>query len=199
MKKSESQTYTAFQGQRILAHGDLEFVVLAARKVFQKQKDSAKDMVLIFSDLTGKQVDFDLSRSEKETRQLLQIYLAPPPTASTGPGRPKLGVVAREVSLLPRHWEWLLAQPSGASATLRKLIDEARKPAADVTDKVRIQQAQECTYKFMTSIAGDLPDYEEAIRALYARDQKKFRSFLKDWPPDIKEHCERLAVPAFQK
>ncbi|MFY0534142.1 DUF2239 family protein [Nannocystis pusilla] len=46
------------------------------------------------------------------------------PPARTGPGRPKLGVVSREVSLLPRHWEWLERQPSGSR---RRCADSSRR------------------------------------------------------------------------
>src|SRR5262245_7018554 len=100
------QTYTAFENTRLIAHGSLEEVVL---KVKKKIKNAPEASLLIFSDSTGKEMDFDFRGSEKEVLQRLQIYLPNDtgPAPQSGPGRPKLGVVAREVSLLPRHWEWL--------------------------------------------------------------------------------------------
>lgn len=192
MESEKNPTYTAFDGEKILAHGQLEDVALTVR---QRLKTSQTASVLVFSDLTGKEMDFDLRGSEKEVRQRLQMYLPDASPAATGPGRPKLGVVAREISLLPRHWEWLSAQPGGASATLRRLVDAARKTASP---REQLKQAQESAYRFMTTMAGNLPHYEDAIRALYARDQEKFRTLTAGWPADIRHHSRRLAEPAFQ-
>jgi hypothetical protein len=110
------------------------------------------------------------------------------------PGRPRLGVVAREVTLLPRHWEWLNRQPGGASVALRKLVDEARKTHGG-RDQVR--QAQEVTYQFLLAIGGDLPGFEEALRALFAGRQAQFAELLSAWPADMRDHALRLAGPAF--
>jgi hypothetical protein len=118
------------------------------------------------------------------------------PTKKTGPGRPKLGVTAKEVTLLPDHWEWLARQPGGASVTLRKLVEEAKKKN-QAKDLVR--QAQDAAYKFMTVMAGDLPQYEEALRALYARDAKKLEKMAASWPKDIREHALKLADAALSK
>ena len=107
-----------------------------------------------------------------------------------GPGRPKLGVVSREVTLLPRHWDWLNSQPGGASVTLRKLVEEARRVSSS-RDKIR--RSQEVTYRFMHAIAGDLPGFEEATRSLYARDRERFNNLINAWPPDIREHVQKLA------
>lgn len=192
MNDEPPQSYTAFTGHRLLAHGPLEEVVLCAK---ERLRADASASILVFSDLTGKQMDFDLSGSEKEVLRKLQVYLLPEgKTANAGPGRPKLGVVAREISLLPRHWEWLSTQSGGASATLRRLVEEAKK---DSSGKERVKQAQERAHKFMSAIAGDLPLFEEALRALYAKDAKKFKSCLADWPADIKEHARRMAAPVF--
>jgi len=109
---------------------------------------------------------------------------------SRGRGRPKLGVVAREVTLLPRHWEWLATQPGGASVALRKLVEEARRTHAG-SDKRR--NAQEAAYHFMAAIAGNLPGFEEATRALFANDQEGFRGRLVAWPDDVREHAIKLA------
>jgi hypothetical protein len=109
-------------------------------------------------------------------------------------GRPKLGVTAREVTLLPRHWEWLAAQPGGASVTLRKLVEEARRAGAG--DDLR-RQAQERAYRFMTVMAGDRPGFEEATRALFAGDGARFAQCVAVWPQDIRTHAERLGEAAF--
>ena len=106
-----------------------------------------------------------------------------------GRGRPKLGVTAREVTLLPRHWEWLAAQPGGASVTLRKLVEEARR-ASGAQQKVR--QAQEAAYRFMSAMAGDFPGFEEATRALFADDRNRFEQHMAEWPVDIRNYALRL-------
>src|SRR5262249_23245255 len=135
----------------------------------------------------------------KETLQRLSIYRSTEESTSTppGPGRPKLGVVAREVSLLPRHWEWLSTQSGGASATLRRLVEESMKGLATST-RERIRLAQERTHKFMTAIAGDLPHFEEALRTLYAKDKKKLKEHLVSWPADIRAHVLLLSAPVFE-
>ncbi|MCD0168966.1 DUF2239 family protein [Deinococcus sp. 23YEL01] len=145
--------------------------------------------LLTFDDRTGRSVDFDLSGTLDEV-----LARHAPETPRTGPGRPKLGVVSREVSLLPRHWEWLERQRGGASAALRRLIDEARQ--AD-PDGERRAQAQAATDRFLGAVAGDLPGYEEATRALYAADRGGFEARLNDWPEDVRQHALFLAAPAF--
>ena len=94
--------------------------------------------------------------------------------APRGPGRPKLGVVAREITLLPRHWEWLAQQTGGASVAIRKLVDEARRATA--TTAIASASAQEAAYRFMSAMAGNLPHFEEAIRALFADDPRRFEN-----------------------
>ena len=111
-----------------------------------------------------------------------------------GPGRPRLGVVAREVTLLPRHWDWLNDQPGGASAALRRLVDQARKANAG---RDRIRRAQEATYRFMSAMAGDEPGFEEATRALFAGRPAVFDALTDAWPPDVRDHSRKLAAPAF--
>jgi hypothetical protein len=145
--------------------------------------------LLIFQDQTGRQEDFDLRGPLAE---VLSRVLAPPPRP--GPGRPKLGVVSREVSLLPRHWAWLQEQQGGASAALRRLVDQARKqePA-----KERARQSKEATYRFLTAIAGNFPDYEEATRALYAGNRDGFEQRIVAWPVDVRDHALRMAEDAF--
>jgi hypothetical protein len=105
-------------------------------------------------------------------------------------GRPKLGVVAREVTLLPRHWEWLNAQPGGASVALRKLVEAARRANGD---KDRSRAARDAAYHFMSAMAGNLPQFEEACRALFAGDHRRFTTLIAAWPGDVRDHIIRLA------
>ncbi|SEJ38880.1 hypothetical protein SAMN04488058_10762 [Deinococcus reticulitermitis] len=174
-------TLTVFQGPRRLLSGD-------RRTVLTYLKTQAPGEVLIFDDATGRQTDFDLSGTLEE------VLAREVPPEKAGPGRPKLGVTAREVTLLPRHWAWLEAQRGGASATLRRLIDEERKrnPGAEA-----VTQAQQATDRFLLALAGDLPDYEEGARALYARDRERFLALSAAWPGDVRAHALHLAAPAF--
>ncbi|RZJ09421.1 MAG: DUF2239 family protein, partial [Haliea sp.] len=109
-------------------------------------------------------------------------------------GRPKLGVVAREVTLLPAHWDWLGSQPGGASVTLRKLVQEARRAG---TSRERMRRSQERCYKFMVALAGNLPGFEEAARALFAGDRNALLGRMKKWPADIREHVVSLSDPDY--
>jgi uncharacterized protein len=138
-------------------------------------------------DHTGRIVDIDPARLPGTI--LLYDALNP---ESRGPGRPKLGVTAREVTLLPRHWEWLAAQPGGASVALRKLVEAAsRDPKAE-----RVA-ARDAAYRFASAMGGDEAGFEEAMRALYAGKRKKFRRQLETWPPDVRAHLEKMAAPVF--
>lgn len=176
---------TAFRGERRLAAGNALSVARAVRAALEAEPDGPP--VLVFDDATGKVVDLDLRGSDEE----LAWRLSPPPR---GPGRPKLGVVAREVTLLPRHWEWLNAQPGGASVALRKLVDEARK-GGEAKDRVR--RAQETAYRVMLELAGDRPGYEEAVRALYAADCARFEALTADWPADVRDYAGAMAADVF--
>lgn len=183
--------YTAFEGHKNLATGRLDEVAL---KVKRRLKLNPTASIQIFSDATGKEMDLDLRGSEAEIMERLKVFVSSDGSESaapTGPGRPKLGVVAREVSLLPRHWEWLATQSGGASGALRRLIEEARK---NPTAKELSRDAQERTHKFMTAIAGDFPNYEESLRALYGKDKKTFQNLIRDWPKDVQEHSKKLAT-----
>jgi hypothetical protein len=183
---------TAFAGPVRIASGELRHVALKARLAH-----AAGGRVLVFEDASGRQVDLPLELPEGELLRRLgqpQPVAEPSPPPARGPGRPKLGVVAREVTLLPRHWDWLAAQPGGASVALRKLVDEARKVAGG-SDRRR--GAQESAYRFMQAMAGDLPGYEEAIRALFAGDAARFEEQTAAWPEDVREHASLLAADAF--
>jgi hypothetical protein len=179
-----ARPHTAFVGQRRLVTGPLGEVALAVKRVLE---GDVAEPVLIYDDTTGSAVDIDTRGSDDE----VLARLAPPVDAEPrGRGRPKLGVVAREVTLLPRHWEWLNAQPGGASVALRKLVEEARRASGD---RDRARQAQEAAYRFMSAMAGDLPGFEDAARALFACDHARFTALIAGWPPDIRDHAVALA------
>lgn len=184
-------TCTAFQGVRRIASGPLAEVALAA-----KRAADAGEAVLVFDDATSRPVELDLRGSEADvlTRLPAPAEAGAEADAPRGPGRPKLGVVAREVTLLPRHWDWLAGQPGGASVTLRRLVEEARR-AGEGRDRLR--QAQEAAYRFMAAMAGDRPGFEEAARALFAPDRDRFAALTEAWPADIRDHARRLAAAVF--
>ncbi|MBM4025952.1 MAG: DUF2239 family protein [Planctomycetes bacterium] len=177
-----TKRYTAFVGEQLVASGSREELRPKLKAVFDRDRST---LFLIFDDETGAQVDFDLRGTVKEV--LARHGQSPP---QTGPGRPRLGVISREVTLLPRHWEWLGLQPNGASATIRRLIDEARKrePA-----QLRRQRALQATERFLFALAGNLPGYEEASRALFQGDSRRFAELMSPWPKDVRDYALRLA------
>ncbi|MGL4287198.1 MAG: DUF2239 family protein [Phreatobacter sp.] len=195
---------TAFEGSRLLLAGPLIEVVLAVKDAAER---GAADPVLVFDDASGRALDFDLRGTKAEIIARLSLPVAaatgrrPPlpakPAASEasggearGRGRPKLGVVGREVTLLPRQWEWLAAQPGGASVALRKLVDEARRTGGAAR---QTRAAQEAAYHVMSTMAGNLPGFEEAARALFASDRGRFEQQVSGWPADISAYAMRLA------
>jgi hypothetical protein len=184
--------YTAFAGTRWLAAGPLAEVALEVKALLARDPTAT---ALIFDDSTGRAIDLDLRGSDDSVVQRLVDHPVHRPKAQLGPGRPTLGVVAREVTLLPRHWEWLAAQPGGTSIALRRLVDEARH-ASPVADRVR--RAREATYRFMTAVAGDLPRYDEAIRALFAGDGAQYHAVIGDWPSGIQLYAGLLSQGAFE-
>jgi len=146
----------------------------------------------VFDDASGARIDWPPAPSGLPAVASAADAGAQP--ARRGVGRPKLGVVAKEVTLLPQHWEWLALQPGGASVTLRKLVHEARRQQAAAGD---FRAAQERCYRFLQEMAGDLPGYEEALRALYRRDAAGFSEAAAAWPPDIREHARALGAGSF--
>jgi len=184
------QSFTAFEGRRRLVTGTLAEVALAVKRAGEAAP------IVIFNDASGRSLDLDLRGSDDEIVARLPKATPVPvePEAQTseprGRGRPKLGVVAREVTLLPRHWEWLNARPGGASVALRKLVDEARRANGD---RDRQRAARDAAYHFMSTMAGDLANFEEASRALFADDQRRFTGLIADWPADIRDHIVKLA------
>ena len=173
-------TCTAFAGDRLIARGDPREVVVAVKAAVE-----AGYSVLVFDDVDARPVEFDL-------RGDLDVVVArlAPPEAKRGPGRPKLGVTPREVTLLPRHWDWLASQPGGASVVLRKLVEAALREA-DGPDRLR--RAREAAYRFMTAMAGDRPGYEAAVRALFAGDDTGLEQAVTAWPVDVREMALRLS------
>ena len=172
--------YSAFQGFRKIAAGTLPEVAV-------QLKDAPQGEVLVFDDATGQQLDLDTRGTAAEIQGR---YGEAPTVEVRGRGRPKLGVVAKEVTLLPRHWDWLNAQPGGASVALRKLVDEARRASGD---RDRIRNAQEATYRFLSAVGGNLPGFEEATRALFAYDRRRFGELIAAWPEDVRDYAVRLA------
>ncbi len=209
---SASRPHTAFCGHRRMATDSLVAVALAVKRTVEAGVTAP---ILIYDDATGRAIDIDTHGSDEDV--VARISRTPAPGSRTrpagrgqaaapmfsssppeqpgapeprGPGRPKLGVVAREVTLLPRHWEWLGGQPGGASVALRKLIEEAHRANSS---KDRRRQAHEVAFHFMSSIAGYLPGFEEAIRALFTDDQLRFNQWVAPWPEDIRAHASKLA------
>lgn len=177
---------TAFAGEHLLAHGPLSAVVLKVKPLIE-----AGTNVLVFDDRTGRLIDLDLrDNADQIGEQVTADAPTEAPPAHRTRGRPKLGVVPREVTLLPRHWEWLASQPGGASVALRRLVEEARRAGGEAD---RRRQGQESAYRFMTAMAGDRPHYEEAMRALFAGDLSKVEVLTQDWPHDIAAHALELA------
>ena len=191
-------SYTSFDGRRRIACGSLQANALAVKRAIES---GSAGPVLTFDDQTGRVVDIDIRGSEADLLQRLS-HGTPPASPRDGSGidtetspeprgrgRPKLGVVAREVTLLPRHWDWLAAQPGGASVALRKLVEEARRANLD---EQRRRQAQERAYHFMSAIAGDMGGFEEAARALFANNEALFRRHTDAWPADVRDHARHL-------
>jgi len=180
---------TAFAGQRLIATGSLTDVVRQAKQTFDADRDQ---LPLIFDDSTGETIGVNLQGTEAQVLAQLAPASADEPDAKRA-GRPKLGVVAREVTLLPRHWDWLAQQPEGASAALRKLVEDARR---DLSGKDRARRSKTAADRFMRHMAGDLPLFEDAYRAFYAGDDERMRQLTAGWPADIREHVLRLVERA---
>jgi hypothetical protein len=182
---------TAFADTRLIATGEARDVLTAVKEAMAH---GASGTILIFEDRTGIQVDFDLRGTIDEVLARLPSHpLFAEEATRTGSGRPKLDVVSREVSLLPRHWEWLESQPRGASATIRRLVDEARK---NTRDEDAARSARDATSKFMWAMAGNLENFEEASRALFAGDHAGLDRLMANWSKDIRDHVTRLLARA---
>jgi uncharacterized protein len=199
--ESPQASCTAFEGTRRIASGVLPDVALKVKRVIDR---GVRAPVLIFDDASSELIEVDFRGTAHDVLEWLATCqgsnaptgssTAPEPEARRKPGRPRLGVVAREVTLLPRHWEWLNRQPGGASVAMRKLVEEARR-VNETRDRVR--RAQEVAYRFMSAMAGNEAGFEEALRALFAADQTRFDSLVDSWPIDVRDHTRKLAAGAF--
>jgi uncharacterized protein len=189
--------YLAFEGDHSIASGELRDVISAAKATLDRRNDAS---ILVFDGSTGAPIDIDFRGSIADVLARLPdtagASAAAEQPAPRGPGRPKLGVVAREVTLLPRHWEWLARQSGGASVALRKLVDAARRTGEGGD---RLREAQEAVYRFMSVMAGNRPHYEGAVRALFAGDCRGFEKLIAEWPVDVRDHTAKLAERAFDR
>jgi uncharacterized protein len=171
-------TYAAFSDNRFIAAGALEDVLRATKKRVAKTGAN----VLIFEEASGRQVDFDLRGPIDEVLARTRTEAKP------GPGRPKLGVVSREVSLLPRHWDWLESQPNGASAAIRRLVDDARHSE---TGAERGRHVRNGVNRFLWSVAGNFANFEEVARAIDAREDSRLEALMSSWPKDVRQYVYR--------
>jgi hypothetical protein len=191
---SEMKYFTVFAGTHKLASGQLAEVAIAVKKASMA---AGAEPIHIFDDASGRAIDIDLRGTEQEILARLpdshseEVAAGDPPASEPrGRGRPRLGVVAREVTLLPRHWEWLAIQPGGASVALRKLVEEARRAGGD---RDRRRAARDAAYHFMSAMAGDYRGFEEAARALFADDHRRLGELAAAWPADVRDHIIKLA------
>jgi hypothetical protein len=193
-------TFTAFAGAHRIDSGALGAVAESVRRAIVAGEATE---ILIFEDSNARMVEIDFRGSPDDVQASVTRALGARPglpieareeAPRRGPGRPRLGVVAREVTLLPRHWAWLARQPGGASVALRRLVEEAAK---DRDGRERRRLAQEAAYRFMSSLAGDRAHYEEAVRALFAGSAQSFAGIVAQWPKDVADYAIQLAAPAF--
>ena len=186
MKTNRKTVCTAFAGVRCVASGDLSGVAQTIKKAVDAGE---REHILVFDDHTSEPIELDLRGDVEDVLARLDEPEDAKADIVRGRGRPKLGVVSREVTLMPRHWEWLSAQPGGASVTLRKLVEQARRSGGEEQSD---RQKQNVVYGFMHAIAGDLPGYEEALRALFSGDDAGLREWIEGWPEDIVTHIDKL-------
>lgn len=183
-ESSFETSYAAFSGVRRVALGSLREVLPLLKQRFDQDPS---ELVLVFETETGRQIDFDLRGSLED---VLERHAALP---ARGPGRPKLGVTSREVSLLPKHWSWLEEHPSGISGALRRLVEQAMKSEGGPERARRLRAGLS---RFLSAMAGDRPNYEEACRALFAGETERFESLIQRWPKDIREQALQQAGAA---
>jgi len=181
----------AFDGSTRIAQGPLAEVARAAKQALDA---GAAGPLLVLDEHDSRTVEIDFRGSVDDVLARLTPPAAEP--AVRGPGRPKLGVVPREVTLLPRHWTWLGQQPGGASAALRRLVEQSIREGGA---KERARRAMESVDRFMRVMAGDAPGYEEASRAFYRADRQRFNALTAAWPKDVGEHLRQLAAIAWDE
>jgi hypothetical protein len=193
-------SFTSFDGWIRIAYGNLETNALAVKRAMES---GSSGPILMFNDHTGCVLEVDIRGTDaealarlpkespnEEVKKLESIEANQSSFQPRGRGRPKLGVIAREVTLLPRHWDWLSAQPGGASVALRKLVEEAKRSTATREDRRRIQER---AYQFMSAMAGDMVGFEESTRALFAGDANRFIQLTAEWPGDVRDYARALA------
>lgn len=187
---SDSPDYVAFTGNTLIGRGPIEEIASLCKTRIDAGETAR---VAIFDNHTGRPLDIDFRGSSEQMLASLAVHpvldagtrpAARPAARPAGRGRPKMGVVSREVSLLPRHWEWLSNQRGGASAALRRLVDSERKNRS--ADQI-IQTSIEATHRFMWDMAGNKAGFESASRALFARDFSAFEQLIERWPEDIRK------------
>ena len=201
METRDQKCCTSFDGCRRIATGELSEVALRTKEVIE---GPVHGTILIFDDATGEMIEVDFRGTAEDVLGGIANATGdgrtgpstprPGPEGPRGPGRPKLGVVAREVTLLPRHWDWLGRQPGGASVAIRKLVEEARRLGEG---KDRVRQSREAAYRFMSAMAGNLPGFEEATRALFAGSRERFDELVESWPVDVRDYSRKLAAGSF--
>lgn len=197
MSSTPQPSWVAFVGDQRIARGAPASVALAVQRYERRQATpAAGPPVLILDESSGRQMDLDTRGTPAELKQRYDADGVADPAPARRRGRPKLGVVGREVTLLPRHWAWLDGQRGGASATLRRLVDRARKESVD---NDRRREAQDRTHRAMTLLAGDRIGFEEACRALYAADAAGFLARTREWPDPVREVIEDSAADAFPR
>lgn len=179
MSDPTNPTHVVFDQERLIARAGVSEAARAAHRVAQTGGWAA-----VFDTRTGAVVDLDLRGTEDEAAA--RVAPTAPPVAR---GRPRLGVTAREVTLLPRHWEWLAVQPGGASAALRRLVEEASR-AAGASDRRRARR--DAAYRFMSAMCGDRPGFEEASRALFADRRSDLDARMAAWPEDVARQIGRM-------
>jgi len=195
MSQKPDAACMAFESDRCVAAGGLHEVARAAKEMLDRRRDAS---ILVLDGVTSGPIEIDFRGTIEDVLARLPKTRDVAPAASPaeldlppsrGPGRPKLGVVAREITLLPRHWDWLAQQRGGASVAIRRLVEEARRAGED---RDRVRQAQEAAYRFMSAM-------EDAIRALFADDPARFEKLIAEWPADVRDHAARLATRAFHR
>lgn len=187
---------SAFNGKTRIATGQLREVAQQVKAVSDRDHTA---QILIFDDRTSELIELDLRGTADDVLARIPVTTPPPldgPVAGEirRPGRPRLGVVAREVTLLPRHWEWLASQPGGASVALRRLVEHAR---VSNRGKDRRRVAKEAAYRFLSAMGGNEAGFEEATRALFADKPERFHEMVETWPKDVRDHARNLAAVAF--
>ncbi len=184
-------TCSAFDGHRLIASGSPATVAVATRHALDR---GAQGPVLVFDDHSSRQIEFDLRGTPAQVEARVRSASSAPAPVKRGPGRPRLGVTAREVTLLPRHWDWLAQQPGGASAVLRRLVEQASRHEAP---KQRARLAMEAVDRFMQAMTGNFTGHEEASRAFYRGERERFATLTEPWPIDVRDHLRSLATTAW--